>query len=246
MTLSPFEFNFGSPFPMDSMFRSSSSPSYSLIEIDGRADCVSAGFTEAPTLLSQLLSAVHTLQSQVAVMADSIMADRRQRAADRAAAEADMAAANAAALVRREAERASRADEQRCAIERFEALTQAQAKLLAKVAVVKAASTWICPVCHEPLEQMRSFKSHIKRLFEYQIIDHGVDSRKRKCFLQCHLPHHTALVALSAGDNFVDRARYFARELWHQVQSLTSSDDVCPDFVGRGASIADCRGICPQ
>ena len=193
-----------------------------------------------PTLLSQLMSAVHQLQFQVTSLADSILVDRQQRDADRQVAAAERAAAINEAHVLRAAEREFREAELRRSLKRIDALAQVQEQLIQSVAV-KPPSPWICPVCHEPLVAMRSFKGHIKRLYEYTAVDHLPDSRQRKCSLKAHLQHHQVLVAWPSGDSCVlgDRwvgcARAFASELWRQVQNLTSSDE-CPDFVVRAAT----------
>jgi hypothetical protein len=124
----------------------------------------------------------------------------------------------------------------------MDALAQVQQQLLTSVAV-KPLSPWICPVCHEPLGTMRSFKGHIKRLYEYTNDDHSLDSRRRKCSLKAHLKHHQALVLKSsssasfdADGTWVACARAFATEMWRQVQNLTSSDDCPDDAVGRSVA----------
>ena len=234
MACSTLEFPYGSPCPMDprNIFLGGASSSPFSFTAD-MPTCATGGLPEQ-SLMSQLLLAVQLLQSQVAVMADSIIADRQHRASERAAAAVERVAELQDASLLRAAERAARAEEQRCSLERIDALARVQLQLLENVATVKAASTWICPVCGDPLIAMRSFKGHIKRLYEYSMVSHPVDCKTRKCSLKSHLEHHRALVARSPGDNFVLRAQQFATDLWHQVQSLTSSDE-CPDFVGIGA-----------
>ena len=244
MAYSSFDYTYGSPCPLvhcfgADLFGASSSPSSCLGDMPAGA---SGGLPE-PTLLSQLMSAVLHLQIQVTALADSIMVDRQQHAADRAAAAAERDAAIHEATLHRAAEREARAEELRCSLERIDALAQVQAQLITSVAVIKPASPWICPVCHEPLVAMRSFKGHIKRLYEYTNAEQPADSRQRKCSLKAHLQYHQALVSRSpgdswvVGDSWVACARAFATELWRQVHNLTSSDD-CPDFVGRKSGVA--------
>jgi hypothetical protein len=247
MAYSSFEFNYGSPCPLApcfgvDLFGASSSPASCLGDMPA---CATGGHPE-PTLLSQMMSAVLKLQFQVTTLAESIMVDRQQRAADRAVAAAERDAAITEAALLRAAERAVRAEELRCSLERIDALAQVQEQLISSVAVSKPGSSWMCPVCHEPLCSMRSFKGHIKRLYEYTNVEHPADSRQRKCSLKAHLVHHQALVLRSSGDSWAVSARGFAFELWRQVQNLTSSDD-CPDFVGCGATDSvDDVGAAPQ
>jgi hypothetical protein len=245
MAFSSFEFPYGSPCPMDtrnSFLCGSSSSPYSFVA-DAPA-CTSGGLPEQSPI-SLLMLAVQQLQSQVTVMADAIMADMQHRAADRAAAALERVAEIQDAYLLRAAERAARAEEQRNALERIDALARVQQQMLENVATAKAASTWICPVCRDPLIAMRSFKGHIKRLYEYSIVTHPADGKTRKCSLKSHVEHHRALVSRSPGDHFLVQARQFATDLWHQVQCLTSSDD-CPDFVGcSDIAVVDGVGVAP-
>jgi hypothetical protein len=250
MAFSMFEFPDGSPCAWGSFYGAdkigaSSSPSSCL------GDVPATGGLPEPTLLSQLMSAVHLLQFQVTSLAESILVDRQQRDADRQVAAAERVAAINEAILLRAVDREAREAELRCSLERIDALAQVQEQLIMTVAV-KPPSPWICPVCHEPLVAMRSFKGHIKRLYEYTAVDHLPDSRQRKCSLKAHLQHHQALLARSSGDScvlgdkWVGCARAFATELWRQVQNLTSSDE-CPDFVGHAASGAiDEAGDAPE
>jgi hypothetical protein len=242
MACSSYEYPYDSPCPLGSFFGgdfigASSSPS------SYPAEMPATGGLPEPALLSQLMSAVHQLQFLVTSLADSILVDRQQRAVDRQVAAAERVAAINEASLLRAAERDARETELRCSLERIDALALVQQQLIQSVAV-KPQSPWICPVCHEPLVAMRSFKGHIKRLYEYTKVDQHPDSRQRKCSLKAHLQHHQALVARSSGDScvpgdkWVGCARAFAAELWRQVQNLTSSDEF-PDLVGVTGVIDD-------
>ena len=244
-----FEFPDGSPCTWGSFYSAdilgaSSSPSSCLGVVPA------TGGQAEPTLLSQLMSAVHQLQFQVTSLADSILVDRQQRDVDRQIAAAERAAAIIEANLLRAAEREAREAELRCSLERIDALAQVQEDLIKSVAV-KPHSPWICPVCHQPLETMRSYKGHIKRLYECTAVDHVPDARQRKCSLKAHLQHHQVLVAWPSaassvlGDQWVGCARAFASELWRQTQILTSSDE-CPDFVGHAASGVIAAGDAPD
>jgi hypothetical protein len=253
MEYSSFDYHYGSPCPLGSCFvadliGASSSPASCLGAIPAGA---SDGLPE-PSLLSQLMLAVRQLQFQVTTLADSILVDRQQRATDRAAAVAERDAAVLEVTLHRAAEREARAVELRCSLERIDALALVQEQLIETVAVIKPVpSQWRCPVCHETLIAMRSFKGHIKRLYEYTAVDQPADGRQRQCSLKAHLHHHQVLVARTAGagwvdgESFVVSARAFATELWRQVQNLTSSDE-CPDFVSRSSGIIPDAGDAPH
>lgn len=112
-------------------------------------------------------------------------------------------------------------------------------QLQAQAAAVQPKVVWDCPVCGESLTHLRSFKGHIKRLWEVYCF-HGVlgdtsgaggshhpPSEKKRCVLRANSSKHVNLVSRSGppGSDFKSRSTAFATALWQYVSGLTSSDD---------------------
>jgi hypothetical protein len=131
-----------------------------------------------------------------------------------------------------------------------------QAALGARIDLLVAAAAqpaeppktvWKCPVCCVVLSHMRSFKGHVKRLYEFyheQPRGRGavVPHAQHRCQLLVTSKRHLNLVSLSgpAGSLFPARSQAFANVLWQWAQSLTSSDEdvgyiVNDDIEGGGA-----------
>jgi hypothetical protein len=102
---------------------------------------------------------------------------------------------------------------------------------------------WVCPVCLEPSAHMRSFKGHIKRLYDWESRNRELDGDprpKHRCMLTDTTQRHRNLVARSGqhGDPFSLRSKAFATYLWNHVQNLTSSDD-CPGNLAALTAMSD-------
>lgn len=141
-----------------------------------------------------------------------------------------------------------------------------QAELCARIDLLVAAAAqsadlpktvWKCPVCCAEMCHMRSFKGHVKRLYEFyhnQLRRPGdVPHAQHRCQLLVGSKRHVNLVSLSGppGSEFPERSKAFAFVLWQYVQNLTSSEEdvgfLCNDnvvgggafFAGGGAAFAD-------
>lgn len=96
---------------------------------------------------------------------------------------------------------------------------------------------WDCPVCREPMSHLRSFKGHIKRLYEVYfssgVLDNGgaYAPQGKRCLLRSGKLSHVNLVSRSGppGSNFAERSKAFAAALWLYVQGIPSEDD--PDVM---------------
>jgi hypothetical protein len=139
-----------------------------------------------------------------------------------------------------------------------------QAELCARIDLLVAAAAqsadlqktvWKCPVCCIELSHMRSFKGHVKRLYEFYHNQHrapgDVPHAQHRCQLLSASKRHVNLVSLSGppGSQFPERSKAFAFVLWQYVQALTSSEEDLGFFVddsimGGGAFYAG-GGVAP-
>jgi hypothetical protein len=113
--------------------------------------------------------------------------------------------------------------------ERIDALVRLQAQPPPKI-------FWDCPVCGEPMSHMRSYKGHIKRLYDaYHSHSAAHSTDRKRCLLRENSPSHVNLVSRSGppGSIFAVRSKAFAQALWLYVQNLTSSDDNHPDVMSQ-------------
>ena len=113
--------------------------------------------------------------------------------------------------------------------ERIDALVRLQAQPAPKI-------FWDCPVCGEPMSHMRSYKGHIKRLYDaYHSHSAAHSTDRKRCLLRENSPSHVNLVSRSGppGSIFAVRSKAFAHALWQYVQQLTSSDDNHPDVMSQ-------------
>lgn len=172
------------------------------------------------TFAASLFVMVQHMQTQVTALNEAFQQDRQQREVDR----------NEALRLeqsRRDADVKTRLDDQQYAQERYAVLESQQQVLQSSVSeCTKASSAWVCPVCVTALSTMRSFKAHMKRLYEYTNTV-PADGKVPRCCLSAGSKRHVQLVALSLGGSFTIRSKSFATALWMEVQNLTSSDD-CP------------------
>ena len=106
---------------------------------------------------------------------------------------------------------------------------------------------WVCPVCQEPMAHRRSFKGHIKRLYEFHHSLSGLSVKqmeKHHCQLRATTKRHLNLVSrfcnLAKGPGeFPIGTKGFSKALYDQVQLLTSSDESgLPEVVPPGPGAA--------
>ena len=92
---------------------------------------------------------------------------------------------------------------------------------------------WVCPVCEEPMAHRRSFKGHIKRLYEFhhtELFPSGLTVKqmaKHHCQLRATSKRHINLVSrfCKGPGDFPLGTKGFSKALYDQVQLLTSSDE---------------------
>jgi len=89
---------------------------------------------------------------------------------------------------------------------------------------------WVCPVCEEPMAHRRSFKGHIKRLYEFHHSLSGLSAKqmeKHQCQLRATSKRHLNLVSrfCKGPGDFPLGTKGFSKALYDQVQLLTSSDE---------------------
>jgi hypothetical protein len=95
-------------------------------------------------------------------------------------------------------------------------------------------SVWICPVCEETSKHLRSFKGHIKRIYDWECMLQSESARedfkKKACCLTDSRERHRNLVSRSGleTDTFRVRSLKFATDLWGHVQAQTPSSSPTP------------------
>ena len=114
-------------------------------------------------------------------------------------------------------------------------------------------SNWVCPVCEERMAHRRSFKGHIKRLYEFhhlELFPHAVAPTtsqriKHHCQLLITAKRHVNLVSRFRGStgDFIGGSKGFSKALWEQVQLLTSSDDGPGGLPAATVNLAPVTGV---